>query len=260
MALDGKVAIVTGGGTGLGAAVCQGLARRGAQVLVNYAKSAAEAERTAEACRSLGVDAVAVQGDVGDDAACRALVAGAVSRWGRVDVLINNAGRTTFAAARDLEALADDDFIDIYRTNLIGAYHMIRACAPHMREAGFGAVVNVSSIAGLTGVGSSLAYACSKGALNTLTLSLARALAPQIRVNAVCPGFIATRWFSDALGADGMQRIAEAQQASTPLRRAGTPEDIAKSVVFLADEGSEHITGVTLVSDAGLHLDLGRAA
>ncbi len=259
MALCEKVAIVTGGGTGLGAAVCVGLAARGARVLVNYSRSADEAERTAAACRVEGVDAFAAQGDVGDDAACRALVNAAVGRWGRVDVLVNNAGRTTFAAPGDLEALDDEDFLDIYRTNLLGAYHMIRACAPHMREAGFGAVVNISSIAGLTGVGSSLAYACSKGALNTLTLSLARSLGPEIRVNAVCPGFIATRWFSDPLGDAGMQRIIAAQEATTPLHRAGTPEDIAKSVLFLADEGSEHITGVTLVSDAGFHLDLGRA-
>lgn len=259
MALRDKVAIVTGGGTGLGAAVSLGLAARGARVVVNYARSAEAAERTAEACRGLGGGAIAVQGDVGDDAACRAVVEAAVSRWGRVDVLVNNAGRTTFAEPRDLEALDDDDFLDIYRTNLLGAYHMIRACAPHMRAAGLGAVVNISSIAGLTGVGSSVAYACSKGALNTMTLSLARALGPEIRINAVCPGFIATRWFSDSLGEAGMQRIIAAQEAATPLRRAGTPEDIAKSVLFLADEGSEHITGVTLVSDAGFHLDLGRA-
>lgn len=259
MTLRDKVAIVTGGGTGLGAAVSLGLAERGARVLVNYARSAEEAERTAEACRAAGADAIAVQGDVRDDAACRAVVAEAVVRWGRVDVLVNNAGRTTFAAADDLEALSDEDFLDIYRTNLVGAYHMIRACAPHMREAGFGAVVNVSSIAGLTGVGSSLAYACSKGALNTLTLSLARALGPEIRVNAVCPGFIATRWFSDPLGEAGMQRLVEAQEATTPLRRAGTPEDVAESVLFLADQGSQHITGVTLVTDAGMHLGFGRA-
>lgn len=260
MALRGKVAIVTGGGTGLGASVCLGLAERGARVLVNYARSAEAAERTAEACRALGVEAAAVQADVGDDAACRAAVEAAVARWGRVDVLVNNAGRTTFAAPGDLDALSDEDFLDIYRTNVLGAYHMVRACAPHMRASGFGAVVNISSIAGLTGVGSSLAYACSKGALNTMTLSLARALGPEIRVNAVCPGFIATRWFSDPLGEAGMQRIIAAQEAMTPLRRAGTPEDIAKSVLFLADEGSEHITGVTLVSDAGFHLDLGRAS
>jgi 3-oxoacyl-[acyl-carrier protein] reductase len=259
MALREKVAIVTGGGTGLGAAVSLGLAERGARVLVNYAKSAEAAEQTAAACRAQGVDAVAMRGDVSADADCRALVEAAAARWGRVDVLVNNAGRTTFTPAADLEALSDEDFLDIYRTNLLGAYHMIRACAPPMREAGFGAVVNVSSIAGLTGVGSSVAYACSKGALNTLTLSLARALGPEIRVNAVCPGFIATRWFSDPLGEAGMQRIIEAQQAQTPLQRAGTPEDIAKSVLFLADEGSEHITGVTLVSDAGFHLGPTRA-
>lgn len=259
MALSEKVAIVTGGGTGLGAAVSLGLAERGARVVVNYARSAEAAEQTVEACRAMGADAIAVQADVTEMEACRAMVEAAVAMWGRVDVLVNNAGRTTFAAADDLDALSDTDFLEIYRTNVLGAHHMIRACAPHMRKAGAGAVVNVSSIAGLTGVGSSIAYACSKGALNTLTLSLARALGPEIRVNAVCPGFIATRWFSGPLGEEGLQRIIAAQEAQTPLRRAGTPEDIAKSVIFLADEGAEHITGVTLVSDAGLHLNLGRA-
>ena len=131
---------------------------------------------------------------------------------------------------------------------------MVRACAPHMREAGKGSVVNVSSIAGVTGIGSSIAYAASKGALNTMTLSLARALAPKIRVNAVCPGFIGTRWFSDRFGQQTFDGIKRQQEESTPLQRAGTAEDIATSVIFFALEGSDHITGETLITDAGMHL------
>ncbi len=258
MGLQGKVAIVTGGATGLGAAVCEKLASRGANLIVNYSRSREEAEATAQRCRDLGVQALAVQADVGQDEDCRRLVASAVEQWGRVDVLINNAGTTRMVALADLDGLDDEDFIAIYRTNVIGAYQMTRACAPHMKQAGFGAVVNVSSISAQNGLGSSVAYAASKGALNTMTLSLARALGPEIRVNAVSPGFIGTRWFAGPLGEEGLQRMVQAQEASTPLRRAGTPEDIATAVVFLADEGSLHITGTNLTSDAG-HL-LGSAS
>jgi 3-oxoacyl-[acyl-carrier protein] reductase len=131
---------------------------------------------------------------------------------------------------------------------------MIRACAPHFKKLRFGAVVNVSSLGGIMGIGTSLAYSASKGAINTMTLSLARTLGPEIRVNAVCPGFIATRWFGGPLGDEGLKQMIRDQERLTPLRRAGTPEDIAKSVLFLADEGSEHITGIMMISDAGLHL------
>ncbi|MCW0211806.1 MAG: glucose 1-dehydrogenase [Pseudonocardia sp.] len=252
--MTGKVAIVTGGATGLGAAVCHGLAARGATVVVNYSKSVDEAEATAAQCREAGVEAVAIQGDVGDDADCRRLVADVLERWGRVDVLVNNAGRTKMVAHEDLEGLDADDFRAIYRTNVVGPFQMVRAVTPAMKEQGYGAIVNVSSIGGLQGIGTSIAYAASKGALNTMTLSLARALAPEIRVNAVCPGFIGTRWFSGPLGADRFDEMVASQERITPLQRAGTPEDIATAVVFLADEGAVHMTGTTMVSDAGMHL------
>ncbi|MEP1903645.1 MAG: SDR family oxidoreductase, partial [Nitratireductor sp.] len=129
-----------------------------------------------------------------------------------------------------------------------------RAAEPHMKEIGKGKVVNISSIAGVTGVGSSIAYAASKGALNTMTLSLARSLAPEIRVNAVCPGFIGTRWFSERFGQETFDRIVKQQEETMPLQRAGMAEDIATSVVFFCDEGGEHITGETLITDAGMHL------
>lgn len=251
-----KVAIVTGGGTGLGAAVSAGLAARGVRVVVNYARSAAEAEETVSAIRAAGGEAVAIRGDVTDDTACRRLAEETVARFGRIDILINNAGTTTFAAHGDLDALKGEDWHRIYGVNVVGAYQMTRAAAPAMKAAGFGAVVNVASIAGVTGVGSSIAYAASKGAMITMTLSLARALAPVIRVNAVCPGFIGTRWFADRMSGEQYGALVERMAAATPLKQAGTPDLVADAVLFLALEGARHITGETLLSDGGLHLEL----
>lgn len=252
--LKGKAAIVTGSATGLGAAVALQLADKGCNVVINYTKSEKEAKETLAACQAKGVEAILAQGDVGEDADCRRIVEEAVKKWGRVDVLVNNAGGTKFANHAELDELNAEDFLWIYKVNVVGAYQMIRACAPHMKEAGKGSVVNVSSIAGVTGIGSSVAYAASKGALNTMTLSLARSLAPKIRVNAVCPGFIGTRWFSDRFGQQTFEGIKRQQEESTPLGRAGTPEDIATAVVFFCGEGSDHITGETLITDAGMHL------
>jgi len=254
MPLKNKVAIVTGSATGLGAAVALRLADQGCNVVINYTKSEAEAKETLAACEAKGVEAILGQGDVGEDADCRRIVQTAVDKWGRVDVLVNNAGGTKFADHAKLDELNAEDFLWIYKVNVVGAYQMIRACEPHMKKAGKGSVVNISSIAGVTGIGSSVAYAASKGALNTMTLSLARSLAPVIRVNAVCPGFIGTRWFSDRFGTQTFEGIKRQQEETTPLRRAGTPEDIAAAVVFFCGEGSDHITGETLITDAGLHL------
>ncbi|MBX3497307.1 MAG: glucose 1-dehydrogenase [Parvibaculum sp.] len=254
MPLKNKVAIVTGSATGLGAAVALRLADQGCNVVINYTKSEAEAKETLAACEAKGVEAILGQGDVGEDADCRRIVDETVKKWGRVDVLVNNAGGTKFADHAKLDELNAEDFLWIYKVNVVGAYQMIRACEPHMKKAGKGSVVNISSIAGVTGIGSSVAYAASKGALNTMTLSLARSLAPVIRVNAVCPGFIGTRWFSDRFGTQTFEGIKRQQEETTPLRRAGTPEDIAAAVVFFCGEGSDHITGETLITDAGLHL------
>lgn len=252
--LKNKVAIVTGSATGLGAAVALQLADKGCNVVINYTKSETEAKETLAACEAKGVEALLAQGDVGEDTDCRRIVEETVKKWGRVDVLVNNAGGTKFANHAELDELNAEDFLWIYKVNVVGAYQMIRACAPHMKDAGKGSVVNISSIAGVTGIGSSVAYAASKGALNTMTLSLARSLAPKIRVNAVCPGFIGTRWFSDRFGSQTFEGIKRQQEESTPLGRAGTPEDIATAVVFFCGEGSDHITGETLITDAGMHL------
>jgi len=254
MDFTGKVAIVTGSAAGIGAAVAESLAAKGAKVAINYTKSETEAKEVVAACQAAGGEAILAQGNVADDAACKAIAAKALDAWGRIDILVNNAGTTKFADHDKLDELSADDFLNIYSVNVVGAFQMIRACAPAMKAQGYGSVVNISSIAGVTGIGSSVAYAASKGALNTMTLSLARALGPEIRVNAVCPGFVGTRWFRDRLGEEGFAKMVAGQERATPLSRAGTPEDIAKTVLFFCGEGGEHITGETLITDAGLHL------
>lgn len=253
MDLRGGVVIVTGSATGVGAACARLLASRGCNVVINYTKSEAEARETEAACRELGVETLLVQADVSNDADCRRMAGEAVAKWGRIDGLINNAGVTKFVDHTNLEGLNAEDFQRIYAVNVIGAYQMTRAVAPQMKSQGRGAVVNVSSIAGVMGIGSSVAYAASKGALNTMTLSLARALGPEIRVNAICPGFIQGRWLRSGMGDAAYEAAKAAQERTTPLRRAGTPEDMAQAAVWFI-EGAEHVTGELLIVDAGAHL------
>lgn len=259
MDLSGKTALVTGSATGLGAATALKLAEAGANVVINYSRSAAEAEATADAIRAKGAQVVVVQADVGSDAQCRQLAA-AAAPWGRLDMLINNVGQTKHVPNHaDLDGLTDEDFLRLYRLNVVSAFQMVRACRD-LLEAAYqstglaSSVVNISSIAGVTGIGSSIAYAATKGALNTMTLSLARALAPKIRVNALCPGFIDTRWFPDAYGAETAARIRNNVASTVPLRAASTAEDVADAAVFFASPMSRHVTGETLIVDAGLHL------
>lgn len=258
--LKGKAAIVTGSATGIGAAVAIGLAKRGANVIVNYTRSKSEAETTAEAVRKTGSDVRLVQADVAGDEDCRKLARTAMEAWGRIDILVNNAGTTKFVTNHaDLESLSADDFARIYAVNVIGPFQMIRACIEGLRAHKDGSVVNVSSIAGVAGIGSSVAYAASKGALNTLTYSLARALAPDVRVNAVCPGYVDTPWFVKQFGSEMAERIAEAEGKRAPLQRAANGAEIAKTVLFFAGPESRNITGETLLSDTGLHLSMAGA-
>jgi 3-oxoacyl-[acyl-carrier protein] reductase len=252
MDIRGGVTIVTGSATGVGAAAARLLASKGCNVVINYTKSEAEAKETQAECEKLGVETLLCKADVSQDEDCRRMVAETVAKWGRVDALLNNAGTTQFVNHANLEGLSADDFHRIYAVNVIGPFQMVRAVTPHMKAAGRGAVVNVSSIAGVIGVGSSIAYAASKGALNTMTLSLARALAPEIRVNTICPGFIEGRWLRGGMG-DAAYEAAVAGQKRTPLQRAGTPEDMAQAAVWFI-EGADLITGEFLIVDAGSHL------
>jgi len=251
-----RAAVVSGSATGIGAACARHLAAAGLNVVVNYTKSAHEAEATAEACRALGVEALVVQGDVAEDAQCRALVAAALAAWGGLDVLVNNAGTTRFATAGDLESLTADDFAAIFAVNVTGAYQLTRAAAPHLKAAG-GAVVNISSHSGFSGIGSSMAYAASKGALNTLTLSLARELAPEVRVNAVCPGFVDTRWMAGKLDPAEMAAFRARAAEISPLGLLVTPDQVAEAVCWFA-LGGRAITGQLLVIDGGTHLTVAK--
>ena len=259
MSKDGLCAIVTGSASGLGAATAAILAKGGARIVVNYANSKAEAEATADLCRSAGAEVVVVQGDVSRDEDCKKIAAAAP--WGRLDVLVNNAGTTKHVPHGDLDGLTAEDFQRIYAVNTIGPFQMIRAARAQL-EAGAkasgrpSAVVNVSSVAGISGGGSSVAYAASKGALNTMTQSLGRALAPLIRVNTVCPGYIDTPWFTKGRGEVGAKAVRDAVVAKVPLKVASTAEDIAQLVCFLASPASGHMTGEFVRMDAGMHLVL----
>jgi 3-oxoacyl-[acyl-carrier protein] reductase len=259
MSTPSRAAIVTGAASGIGAAVALELARRGVDVLVNYVQNRDGAESVAAECRGSGVRAEAARGDVASDADCRALVATALGAFGRVDYLVNNAGVSKFVAHHDLDGLEAHDFARIFAVNVTGAFQMVRAALPALRASGRGAVVNVASIAGTCGIGSSVAYAASKAALLNLTVSLARALAPAVRVNAVAPGFVDTPWHVSGMGVERYRKALASVGAGTPLQAVTMPADVADPVVWLL-EGAGHVTGEALHVDAGLHLRMGQFA
>jgi 3-oxoacyl-[acyl-carrier protein] reductase len=241
----------------VGAATARRLAEKGWRVVLNYTRSETEARETEAACRAAGADTRLVRGDVADDADCRRLAAAALDAWGRIDALVNNAGVTRFAPLNDLGALAAADFQRIFAVNVIGAYQMVRACAPAMKKQGKGAVVNISSIAGVTGLGSSIAYCASKAALNNMTVTLARTLGPEIRVNAVCPGMIDGRWLREGLWDAAFEATRQRYTANAPLQRIAQPEEIADAIVWLV-EGAGLVTGELLLLDAGMHVAVPR--
>ena len=255
MDLGGKSAVVTGSssGDGVGGECAKLLASRGCNVVVNYASNKQGAEKVVADCEAAGVRALTVKGDVADDDDCRALVQAAVDAWGRLDVLINNAAVTKTIPHQRFDLLDADEFQRNYAVNLIGNYQMCRAAAPHLKATGDAAIVNISSIGAMRGAGSSIAYAASKGALNTLTLSMARALAPEVRVNALCPGGLLGSWTRKIMTKE--QYDARVRQAETefPLKRGVWPIDVARAALFLV-EHAVAMTGECLRMDAGEHL------
>ena len=250
MQLTKQAAIVTGGGTGVGRATALDLARRGCSVLVNYSRSRDEAEETAGEIEALGVKAIAFKADVSDDAAARKMVEAAVKAFGRLDILVNNAGTTRFVLAAELEKVTDEDWQRIFSVNVVGAFHCARAVKEPMLSGGGGQIINITSVAAFAAKGSSITYAASKAALNNLTVALARALAPRIRVNAVAPGFITGRWLEQGLGPayESMKRTVE---QAVPLERVCEPEDVAAAIMGLIT-GSPMVTGQILICDGGM--------
>jgi len=238
-----RVALVTGSATGVGRAVAIRFARRGFAVAVNYSRSEAEANETVAEVRRLGVPAVLCRATVADDPQVRALVERCRTELGGLDVLVNNAGMTHFISHTELDAVTDVVWDEIFQVNLKGAFYASRAAMPLLKERK-GCIVNVSSVAGLAGHGSSIPYSASKAALNCMTQSLARAFAPDVRVNAVAPGPITTRWLK------GREEVVDRAIAQTPLQRAATPDDIADVIEFLA-LGTTLMTGQVVVADGG---------
>ena len=244
MDLKGKVAIVTGGGTGMGKAISTLLAANGASVAVNYSRSEADAVATAEELTKAGVEALPIQADVSSAADVAAMVEQTERQLGRVDLLVNNAGYTAFVPMRDIDGLSEDEWDRIMDVNVKGIWLCTKAAAPAMRRAGGGAVVNVASIAGLKVTGSSMAYAVSKAAAIHLTKCLALALSPEIRVNAVAPGLVVTRWWGHA-----SEEQLNTMRNNMPLKRSVSPEEIATTTLELLKNDS--ITGQTIALDAG---------
>ncbi len=239
------VVLVTGSATGIGRATAVRFAKLGYDVVVNYARSEADAHETVGLVKEQGAEALLIQCDVGQDAAVRQMMAQIESHFGRLDVLVNNAGMTFFVEHKNLEELTEDKWDEILQTNLMGPFFCVRAAVGMLKKSR-GSVVTVSSVAGVSGEGSSIAYAASKGAVNTMTKSLARALGPEIRVNAVCPGPVDTRWLRKVMND---QQIKE-RTASFPLQRAAMPDDIADTIIYLAT-GTTLSTGQCLVVDGG---------
>ncbi len=254
--LSGRVAIVTGSSSGVGAATALELAAQGCHVVINYNANSAGAEAVATRCDEAGAAALVLQANVANDADCQALVAAAVDKWGRVDILVNNAGTTKFVDHADLDGLDSDDFQRIYGVNVVGAYQMIRAVNPHFQaSADGGVVVNVASTAAVTGIGSSVAYAASKGALVTMTLSLARALGPTVRMNAVCPGFIEGDWLREGLGEEKYEQLIQVNRKQSALGVTATAETVADAIMHFIT-GPQIVTGETLIVDGGRHLSM----
>lgn len=249
MDVEGKAALVTGASSGIGRAAAEALAARGCAVVVNYLQSEDAAGEIVEQIRAAGGKAEAVRGDVAEDDDCCSLVRATVDAFGRLDVLVCNAGYTRFIAHPDLEEVNDDDWDRVMRTNVKGAFQCARAAREYLIADGGGEIVNVSSVAGINGRGSSIPYTASKAAMLNLTTTLSRVMAPHVRVNAVAPGFVAGRWTQRGLG-DAYEATKKRFERTLPLGRVCTPEDVADAILSIVT-GSDMVTGQTLIVDGG---------
>ena len=252
---DNPVAIVTGGSRGVGAATAKMLSENGWNVVITCSSSIKDADQVAVNCTHEKAEVIALKADVSKDIECISTINKAIEKWGRIDALVNNAGTTKFSWDHsDLGSLTAKDFQDIYGVNVIGPFQMIKAAKEHLLKSENPCIVNISSIAGIKGIGSSIAYASSKGALNTMTLSMARNLGP-IRVNAVCPGFIEGEWLKKGMGIEMYEGTKKHIQNTAPLGKTCSPESIAEIIINLIEK-SELITGQLITVDGGVSLNL----
>jgi len=239
--LDGKVAIVTGSSSGIGEAVVRRFSAEGASVVVNSARSVEAGQAVAASLP----DALYVQADIADEAQGRVLVAAAIERWGHLDILVNNAGTTTVIPHADLDAAGLEVWQRIFEVNVFGTWLMSRSAVPALRSSG-GSIINITSLAGVRAAGSSIPYAASKAALNHLTRLMAKALGPDVRVNAIAPGLVDTPWTED------WDAIRAGVSQMAPMRRSGKPEDMTD--ISLALARSSYLTGEVILIDGGLNL------
>lgn len=243
-----KVVLITGGSSGIGAATARQFAKRGWGVAINYAHNAAAAEKVAKECGN----SIAVQGDVSNDQDCRRIARTVAEKLGGIDALVNNAGTTKVVPHDQLDGLSAEDFQRIFALNVIAPFQMVRACREPLKER-HGAIVNVSSVASVLGTGSSVAYAASKAALEAMSLSLARSLAPEVRVNIVAPGHTNTPWHPTVRGPERAAEVEKRYSAIAPLKQISQAEDVADAIVWLI-EGGRNVTGEVIYVDGGMHI------
>ena len=246
------VAIVTGSSRGVGASTAIKLSKHGWNVTITCSSSEKAALEVSDECQALGAETLVIKSDVSEEKNCKNVVEETIKKWRRLDALVNNAGTTKFNAHDNLSGLSSEDFLRLYSVNTVGPYMMLKEAQPFLLESTNPSVVNVGSIAGITGIGSSIAYASSKGALLNMTKSLARALGP-IRVNAICPGFIQGDWLRNGLGDDVYEALKEATEKATPLALTVTADQVADSILYFVEDAVT-TTGETLLLDGGMHL------
>lgn len=244
-----KAALVTGASRGMGRAAAIALARAGYDVGINFSRTASAAEETAEAISQSGRRALLLRADVSDEAGVRGMVVDFQREFGRMDALVNNAGITIETPPDQIDQLNLEDWDRVFAVNVRGLFQVTRAALPLLRGAGTAAVVNMTSIAGLRPSAQPLPYAASKAAVANLTRTLARALAPQVRVNGVAPGWVLGEWMEQTLG-DDYQRLMDRRGTHTPMRRVATAEDVAEVVLSLI-EGNHFVTGEVVTVDGG---------
>ena len=251
---DRKCAIITGASSGIGAAIAKKLANQGCNIIINYLNNKEGAKATLDECRGQGVEAELAYGNIELEENCKSIVKSSIDIWGRIDVLINNSGITRFPDENKNNFIKAEDFAKIFSVNVTGSYQMSHITEPYLKK-NRGSIVNISSHSGFSGMGSSIAYAASKGALNTMTLGLARSFSPEVRVNAICPGFVDTKWMEKKVGKQGLDEFKNKAASISPLMRIVSPEEVAEASCWFA-LGGNSITGQLLIIDGGTHLTI----